>query len=64
MMPRMSGWQFRGEQLRDPELAGIPVVVLTGDRDAATKAAALGAAGFHDKPIDLDTLLETVGRYC
>ena len=64
MMPRMNGWDFRAEQVRDPKLAEIPVCVLTGDRDAAGKAAALGVAGYHDKPIDLDSLLETVARYC
>ncbi len=30
-MPRMNGWQFRDLQKRAPELAAIPVVVLTGE---------------------------------
>src|SRR5438445_696734 len=32
MMPVMNGWQFRHEQQRDPELASIPLVVLSADR--------------------------------
>ncbi|MBC7545053.1 MAG: response regulator, partial [Candidatus Sericytochromatia bacterium] len=31
MMPVMSGWEFRAKQQQDPTLAGIPVVVLSGD---------------------------------
>src|SRR4051812_17571750 len=30
MMPRMDGWAFRAAQRRDPALASIPVVVVTG----------------------------------
>jgi CheY-like chemotaxis protein len=33
MMPEMSGWQFRAEQLRRPSLAKIPVVVVTASRN-------------------------------
>src|SRR4051794_18478515 len=29
MMPEMDGWDFRLQQLRDPELALIPVVVVS-----------------------------------
>jgi CheY-like chemotaxis protein len=32
-MPVMDGWEFRREQLRDPRLAGVPVVV-TSSADA------------------------------
>jgi two-component system response regulator MprA len=42
----------------------IPVVVLTGDGRASSKAAAIGAAGYLKKPLDLDDLLETVARHC
>jgi len=55
MMPVMDGWQFREEQLHDPELSGIPVVVLSALRDDR-----LHAARQFTKPCDLDELLETV----
>ncbi len=62
LMPGMDGWHFRREQRRDAALATIPVVVCSGTGDADLHAAALGAAGFLDKPIDADQLLEMVGR--
>jgi CheY-like chemotaxis protein len=62
LMPGMDGWHFRREQLRVPALAAIPVVVCSGTGDADLHAAALGAAGFLDKPIDADQLLEMVAR--
>jgi len=63
MMPRMNGMQFREEQVRDPVFRAIPVMVLTGDGRAEAKAAALGVQGLR-KPIALEVLLETVGRFC
>ncbi len=63
MMPQMSGAEFRAEQLADPKLARLPVVVLTGDGHAVDKAQALGLEGLA-KPVDLDTLLGIVRRFC
>ncbi|HEV8321474.1 MAG TPA: response regulator [Myxococcota bacterium] len=63
MMPVMNGWEFRSEQVRDPDLAGIPLVVISGDGGIDQKAASVGADGWLRKPIDLDTLLATVERY-
>src|SRR5947207_15447872 len=31
MMPVMNGWQFRAEQLKDPRLAEVPVLVISAD---------------------------------
>src|SRR5262245_23155992 len=36
MMPVMDGWDFRAEQLRDPGLRDIPVVVITATGFSAT----------------------------
>jgi CheY-like chemotaxis protein len=44
MMPVMDGVAFREEQLRDPHLADIPVVLLSAHRDVAERAKALRAA--------------------
>jgi CheY-like chemotaxis protein len=60
MMPVMNGWQFRAEQLKDPALAPVPVLVISADPQVQSKAASLGAAGLLRKPISLDDLLQAV----
>lgn len=64
MMPIMNGWQFRHEQRQDSELSKIPVVVVSAKTDSAQHAAWLEADAYIEKPISLQTLLETVHRYC
>ena len=63
-MPTMNGWAFRDEQLRDPGLADIPVVVITADAAAARSARNLGVLEAMTKPLDFDRLLALVGRHC
>jgi CheY-like chemotaxis protein len=64
MMPVMDGWQFRKEQQQDPALAPIPVVVVSADGNVSQKAATLGAAGFLQKPVEVDDLVRMVRRHC
>lgn len=64
MMPGMNGWQFREQQLADPAIAGVPIMILTGDGSVDSTSTSLGDVGFLRKPIDLDTLLAVVGDYC
>jgi CheY-like chemotaxis protein len=64
MMPVMDGWQFRAQQQQDPELNQIPVVILSADGNVYQKAATIRAAGYLKKPVELETLLDTVGRHC
>ncbi len=64
MMPRKDGYAFRAEQLADPVLARIPVVVFSGAFDVATVARQLGIHEFIPKPIDVNVRLHTVRRYC
>jgi CheY-like chemotaxis protein len=63
MMQKMSGWDFRAAQLRDPRVAGIPVVVLSGGGNVAAQAEQLGARGGFRKPVNLEDLLQIV-RQC
>lgn len=63
MMPGMNGQQFRTAQLRDPALAAIPVVVLSGDYKIDERAAELGVEGLS-KPIQLLELLAKVEQFC
>jgi CheY-like chemotaxis protein len=62
MMPVMDGWEFRREQQRDPELAKVPVVVLSALDP--TRAADIGAVECLKKPLDFDRLLSLVRRHC
>ena len=54
-MPVMSGWEFRREQLRDPKLARVPVLVASSaDPDG------LPADGYLPKPYDAADLLRAI----
>ena len=64
MMPVKDGWQFRSEQVRDPHLADIPVVLLSGVDSVGRKAAALGLSNHLQKPVGPDMLLEMIARCC
>lgn len=61
MMPRMDGSAFRAEQ-QDlaSDLRDIPVVVVSGARDAQQRADAVQAAALIPKPFDLDDITNTV----
>src|SRR3954471_12672414 len=64
MMPGMDGFQFRESQLRDPAIAAIPVVIVSGGGALPQKAAELGAAGYLVKPTDLQRLLAVMQDLC
>jgi CheY-like chemotaxis protein len=64
MMPVMNGYEFRLRQREDPELARIPVAIISGREDAQQNALELQAVGCFMKPVDLDALLGTVSAYC
>lgn len=63
MMPIMNGFQFREEQRKDPALCSIPVVVITADVNARAKAEGLGAAGFVQKPVKIQPLLDVIEQH-
>ena len=60
MMPVMDGWQFRVQQKRDPDLASLPVIAISAD--STPKAAAIDADAYLKKPVDYDTLIDTIER--
>jgi CheY-like chemotaxis protein len=60
LMPVMDGWEFRMRQKEDPELAQVPVLVVT----AIGATAGIDAVDVLHKPVDVDALLRTVARYC
>jgi two-component system chemotaxis response regulator CheY len=64
MMPHMNGWEFRRQQLQDPAIAAIPVVLLTGAGTATKSIDELHVAATIEKPVELDTLLAQVAQHC
>jgi CheY-like chemotaxis protein len=62
MMPVMTGQEFRREQLKDPALAAIPVIVVSAAD--AWQLRALKAAACLSKPFTVERLLSTVSQYC
>jgi CheY-like chemotaxis protein len=61
-MPGMNGREFRDRQLAHAGLRGVPVILLTGWN--VPQDAANGMSAVLHKPVELDVLLETVGRFC
>jgi CheY-like chemotaxis protein len=64
MMPIMDGATFRQAQLSDPRIATIPVVVLSAAENIEAQAPLLTADAYVPKPIEFDSLLQIVERYC
>ncbi len=62
-MPVMGGAAFREAQLGLPgDTRDVPIVALTGFRDAADRAREIGAVAVLVKPFDLDDLDATVDQ--
>ena len=57
MLPREDGWTFLRRRQAEPELADIPVLVVSAaPRSRLVEAKELGADGFLSKPFDVDVL--------
>jgi CheY-like chemotaxis protein len=65
MMPLLDGWDFRAEQLADPAVRDIPVIIMTasgltdGMLDGQLKAAAV-----LPKPIEVEPFLRVLNDLC
>jgi len=60
MMPVKSGAQFREEQIQDPTISGIPVIVLSADSNIHKVSERMGIRHFLKKPVNLEDLLASV----
>ena len=60
MMPIMDGYAFRAAQLREEELAAIPVICVSGRHDAQSAARQLQISECIVKPFELYTVVERV----
>lgn len=61
-LPIKDGYQFRSEQLSDPRLADIPVVVISADGRLEEKTESLQIRDLLRKPVDIEQLVNTVRR--
>jgi len=62
MMPGMDGWAVLSSLKNDPQLADIPVVMMTIVSDQ-NLGYALGASDYLTKPIDRDKLVSVLRKY-
>ena len=62
LMPRMDGWAVLTALKSDPELAKIPIIIVTVLEDRGI-AVSLGAAEFLTKPVDRARLAATLRQY-
>lgn len=63
-MAPMNGPEFLTELQREPACDAIPIALLTADARISEKTQNSRFVGCVKKPVDLDRLLEIVGRYC
>ena len=61
-MPETNGLWFREQQLMEPVLAHVPVVVFTGSA-TAEELRRLAVTDVLMKPFSVDELFEAIGRY-
>jgi len=62
MMPVMNGWKFHEEMRKKPNLAEVPVIVMTAAN--ASDAQAISAVAVVHKPLRVDALIEMVREHC
>ncbi len=62
-MPGMDGFQFLTQARKNPELASVPIVILSNSRSPQDVAQCyrLGANSYITKPMSLETFVATVG---
>ncbi len=61
-MPGMDGCEFRERQQQEPDLAAIPVILMSMEVGLEKIAARLGTAGHVQKPFGFEELAGTLRR--
>ena len=65
MMPSMDGWQLRARLRSDPELAAIPIVIMTAHAGVLRAVSDVRPeTPVLPKPLNVDQLLRVVATYC
>jgi two-component system response regulator len=62
VLPQLDGWKFRQMQLEDPDLAGIPTLIVTARPLREPDRYALRARGVIQKPFEDEALVATVAN--
>ena len=62
-MPVLDGWGFLAERTKEPLLADVPIVIMSGCRDVAQKAKETGAVAVVRKPVEPQTLLRVIEHF-
>ena len=63
-MPVVNGWEFRMFQMREPDLARIPVIIITAGGYTREEVAWLEPSALIPKPVDLPFLLSSIRKHC
>ena len=63
LMPTMDGWAVLSALKDDPELASIPVIMVTIVDDRSI-GFSLGASDYLNKPVDADKLIGLLKKHC
>ncbi len=64
LLPQLDGWHFREAQLRQPQLARIPTIIVTVRPLRESDRYSLHAQSVIQKPFEDDTLITTVANAC
>jgi len=62
-MPILDGWGFLAERASYPQLAEVPVVIMSAASGIAGRAMEAGVRGVMRKPIMPQALLQVIERY-
>lgn len=60
MMPRFSGAEFRARQLATPDIADVPIIVVSAMSDIESRAVSMRPFAILQKPIHPDRFVEAV----
>lgn len=64
MMPVMNGKTFRSEQLKDADIKHVPVVVMSASENLLGLNGEFEGLPRLPKPLEVDDLLDVIGRHC
>jgi CheY-like chemotaxis protein len=63
-MPGMNGWDLLTAMRKDPALASLPVMMLTGSPEHAKQAVRFGVQTYFTKPTDPGGIAAAIARLC
>lgn len=63
-VPGAAGYDLYANGNEDSVLGKIPVAIFSADQGAEHRAAAMGAVACLRKPVDVETILALVSRFC